>query len=74
MTQLRLFRIRFQTVPMETPQSMLEEPSSGSKTTQYLCHQSKFKRIHVKKRGDYRNPTIKHNIKELNTTEHTFHA
>jgi len=24
------------TVPMETPQSMLEEPSSGSKTTMYL--------------------------------------
>lgn len=24
------------TVPMETPQSMLEEPSNGSKTTQYL--------------------------------------
>lgn len=24
------------TVPMETPQSMLEEPSSGSKQTQYL--------------------------------------
>jgi len=24
------------TVPIETPQSMLEEPSSGSKTTMYL--------------------------------------
>ena len=27
---------RDHTVPIETPQSMLEEPSSGSKTTQYL--------------------------------------
>jgi len=31
-----LVGIRDHTVPMETPQSMLEEPSSGSKTTQYL--------------------------------------
>lgn len=29
------------TVPMETPQSMLEEPSSGSKQTQYLCRKAK---------------------------------
>lgn len=27
---------------METPQSMLEDPSSGSKTTQYLHHQNKL--------------------------------
>lgn len=30
------------TVPMETPQSMLEDPSSGSNTTQYLHHQNKL--------------------------------
>ena len=27
---------------METPQSMLEDPSSGSKTTQYLHNQNKL--------------------------------
>jgi hypothetical protein len=32
---------RDHTVPMETPQSMLEEPSNGSKTTQYLNHKKR---------------------------------
>jgi hypothetical protein len=36
---------RDHTVPMETPQSMLEEPSNGSKTTQYLNH--KKKKVHI---------------------------
>jgi len=34
-----IWRRRDHTVPIETPQSMLEEPSSGSKTTQYLHNQ-----------------------------------
>lgn len=29
-------KLRDHTVPIETPQSMLDEPSSGSNTTQYL--------------------------------------
>lgn len=36
MQMMTYFAGRGHTVPMETPQSMLEEPSSGSKTTQYL--------------------------------------
>lgn len=37
-----VFQVRDNTVPMETPQSMFEDPSNGSKTTQYLQRQNSF--------------------------------
>lgn len=40
------------TVPMETPQSMLEEPSSGSKQTQYLNRDKKNAR-HDQRKQQY---------------------
>ena len=35
---------RGHTVPTETPQSMFEDPSRGSKTTQYLLSHEEFQK------------------------------
>jgi hypothetical protein len=50
--------MRGHTVPIETPQSMLEDPSNGSNTTTYLHYEKVFniKNLHITLIS--KNPTI----------------